>query len=139
MHTYLSSTSSRILRSIALGAILCGSFSAAHSQAAPAPVTSVSSDEDVANTRDQLLKLLKISPTLTQVIAADPSLLANQDYVNRNNPELGRFLLAHPEVGRNPDFYLFADLPHNGGPRREQLERRDSFVEYRVGGGAARE
>jgi hypothetical protein len=65
-----------------------------------------------------------MSPTLTEVIAADPSLLANQDYVNRNNPELGRFLVAHPEIGRNPDFYLFADLSHNGGPRREQLERR---------------
>jgi len=123
MHTHLTATS-RILRSIVLGAILCGGFSTARSQAAPPPVTSVSSDEDVANTRDQLLKLLKISPTLTEVIAADPSLLANQDYVNRNNPELGRFLLAHPEVARNPDFYLFADLPHNGGPRHEQLERR---------------
>jgi hypothetical protein len=115
---------SRILRSMALGAVLCTTFSAAHSQAAPPAAASVSSDEDVANTRDQLLKLLKVSPTLTEVIAADPSLLANQDYVNRNNPELGRFLLAHPEVPRNPDFYLFADLPHNGGPRHEQLERR---------------
>jgi hypothetical protein len=115
---------SRILRSIALGAILCGSFSVTHSQPAPPVAPSVSSDEDVANTRDQLLKFLKISPTLTEVIAADPSLLGNQDYVNRNNPELGRFLLAHPEVARNPDFYLFADLPRNGGPRREGLERR---------------
>lgn len=123
MHTHLTATS-RILRSIALGAILCGGFNAAHSQAAAPTSTSVSSDEDVANTRDQLLKLLKISPTLTQVIAADPSLLANQEYVNRNNPELGRFLVAHPEVARNPDFYLFADLPRNGGSRHEQLERR---------------
>jgi len=115
---------SRILRSIALGVILCGCVSASYSQAAVVSPPSVSSDEDVANTREQLLKLLKITPTLTEVIAADPSLLANQDYVNRNNPELGRFLVTHPEVARNPDFYLFADLPHNGGPRREQLERR---------------
>src|SRR5665213_3542472 len=125
MHTHRF-LKSGILRSIALAAILCGSFGVAHSQPAAnvAPATSVSSDEDVANTRDQLLKLLKISPTLTEVVAADPSLLSNQDYVNHNNPELGRFLLAHPEVGRNPDFYLFADLPRNGGPRREELERR---------------
>ncbi len=119
----------RILRYLTLGAILCGSFSVAHAQPSKVPdvppvAPSVSSDEDVANTRDQLLKLLKISPTLTQVIAADPSLLANQDYVNRNNPELGRFLQAHPEVARNPDFYLFADLPHNGRSRGDSLERR---------------
>jgi len=118
----------RILRSLALGAILCGSFSAPHAQTPKAPAAPVepiaTTDTDVANTREELLRLLKISPTLTQVIAADPSLLANQDYVNRNNPELGRFLQAHPEVARNPDFYLFADLPHNVRSRGESLERR---------------
>jgi hypothetical protein len=121
MHSHLSSTS-RILRYLALGAILCGGFSAAHAQ--PANVLPATSETDVANTREELIRLLKISPTLTEVVAADPSLLANQEYVNRNNPELGRFLLAHPEVVRNPDFYLFADLPQNRGSRHEELERR---------------
>jgi hypothetical protein len=118
----------RILRSLTLAAILCGSFIAAAAQAPKAAVPPIepiaTTDTDVANTREELLRLLKISPTLTEVIAADPSLLANQEYVNRNNPELGRFLQAHPEVARNPDFYLFADLPHNGRSRGESLERR---------------
>jgi hypothetical protein len=82
------------------------------------------SEQDVSDTREHLLALLRLSPTLTEVVAADPSLLANQDYVNRNNPELGKFLEVHPEVARNPDFYLFADLPGGRGRRSERLIRR---------------
>jgi hypothetical protein len=65
-----------------------------------------------------------MSPTLTEVIASDPSLLANQDYVSRNNPELEKFLQLHPEVVRNPEFYLFADLPPGPGRRSEKLMRK---------------
>jgi hypothetical protein len=82
-----------------------------------APVKSVppaQSDKEVADQQDQLLKLLRLSPTLTTVVAHDPSLLADKDYVARNNPELAKFLTAHPEITRNPDFYLFTNLdPHD--------------------------
>jgi hypothetical protein len=88
---------------------------------APAPIAN---DNDLADTRAQLIRLLRMSPTLSEVVANDPSLLANQDYVTRNNPELERFLEAHPEVGRNPDFYLFADLPNGPGRRSDRFERR---------------
>jgi hypothetical protein len=88
---------------------------------APAPIAN---DNDIADTRAQLMRLLRMSPTLSEVVANDPSLLANQDYVGRNNPELERFLEAHPEVARNPDFYLFADLPNTGGRRGDRLVRR---------------
>jgi hypothetical protein len=92
------------------------------------------SERDLENTREQLLMLLRMSPTLTEVIAADPSLLANQDYVNRNNPELEKFLELHPEVARNPDFYLFANLPAGPGRRNEKLMRKtwnDQFHDFR--------
>jgi hypothetical protein len=88
-----------------------------------APSRPAISEQDVSETREHLLALLRISPTLTEVVAADPSLLANQEYVDHNNPELGKFLQDHPEVARNPDFYLFADLP-GGGRRSEKLIRR---------------
>jgi hypothetical protein len=68
--------------------------------------------------------LLRMSPTLATVIANDPSLLANQEYITRNNPELASFLSAHLEVVRNPDFYLFAELSGNHGRRVEGLQRR---------------
>ena len=87
--------------------------------ATPAP----SDDAAAAAIQDQLLKLLRLSPTLTTVVARDPSLLADKDYVARNNPELAKFLVAHPEVARNPDFYLFSHLPRGNGHRDEVLMR----------------
>ncbi len=87
--------------------------------AAPVPVPT---DRDDARTQSELIKLLRISPRLTSVVARDPTLLANQDYVAQNNPELAAFLASHPEVARNPDFYLFTHLPHDGGSPDEALE-----------------
>lgn len=87
-----------------------------------APVPGPVSDQDLQATQQQLIKLLRLSPTLTTVVEHDPSLLSNQDYVNRNNPQLGQFLASHPEVARNPEFYLFTHLNVEGG-RDEALER----------------
>ena len=65
--------------------------------AQPAPnAAQQMSEKDVAAMQDQLLQLLRVSPTLAEVVAHDPSLLSNAEYVNRNNPELGQFLQAHP-------------------------------------------
>jgi hypothetical protein len=82
------------------------------------------SERDVAALQDQLLKMLRVSPTLAEVVARDPSLLSNEDYVNRNNPELGRFLQAHPEIAQNPDFYLFNNLHGEHEQPSETLERK---------------
>src|ERR1035438_2400526 len=123
-----------VLRSVALPAIVFAAYAAAQSQpGAPtrpaAPVqplgatAAVPTERDLNSTREQLLKLLRMSPTLTTVVAHDPSLLANQDYVARNNPQLAQFLAAHPEVARNPEFYLFTHIrPEDGGPD-QALER----------------
>ena len=75
------------------------------------------SEESIGATRDQLLRVVRLSPKLSAVVVRDPSLLADEAYVNRNNPALAKFLDEHPEIARNPDFYLF-------GPRgpREFLE-----------------
>jgi hypothetical protein len=81
------------------------------------------SDSDLAETQKELIRLLRLSPTLTTVVARDPSLLANQEYVSRNNPQLAEFLSAHPEVGRNPDFYLFTHVHPDDGSPDEALER----------------
>lgn len=75
--------------------------------------------EDLQSTREQLFKFLRMTPKLTMVLARDPSLLADEQYVSRSNPELEQFLQAHPEVVRNPEFYLFANL---GDGRRQSRE-----------------
>jgi hypothetical protein len=82
------------------------------------------SEKDLSALQDQLLQELRVSPTLAEVVARDPSLLSNAEYVNHNNPELGRFLQAHPEIAQNPDFYLFNNLHDENGQPSETLERK---------------
>jgi len=82
------------------------------------------SEKDVAALQDQLLQQLRVSPTLAEVVARDPSLLSNTEYVNRNNPELGRFLQLHPEIAHNPDFYLFNNLHGEHEAPSQTLERK---------------
>jgi len=98
---------------------------AAPAQAEAAPV----SDSELANTQRELIRLLRLSPTLTTVVAHDPSLLSNQDYVSRNNPELAAFLGSHPEVVRNPAFYLFTHTHPDDGSPDDALER-EVWPEY---------
>jgi hypothetical protein len=82
------------------------------------------SEKGLAALQDQLLQMLRVSPTLAEVVARDPSLLSNAEYVNRNNPELGRFLQAHPEIAHNPDFYLFNNLHGEHEQPSQTLERK---------------
>ena len=93
------------------------------SPATPLPLAAepVPTEKDLAATQSQLIKLLRLSPKLTTVVEHDPSLLSNQDYVSRNNPQLAQFLATHPEIGRNPEFYLFTHM--NGGSGDDALER----------------
>jgi hypothetical protein len=90
--------------------------------AAPA---SMPSDEEVAAIREQTLALLRMSPTLAQVIETDPTILSDQNYLTRVNPSLAQFLTQHPEVVRNPDFFLFSSIPSLRGKRIDSLHRRN--------------
>jgi hypothetical protein len=121
-----------VLCAVAAPALLVGAFAAAQTQpaapsrpAVPAQAANapVPTEKDIAVTQEELIKLLRLSPTLTTVVAHDPTLLANQDYVSRNNPQLAQFLASHPEIGRNPEFYLFTHLEGQGGRRDQELQR----------------
>jgi hypothetical protein len=90
----------------------------------PASNPSQMGERDVAALQDQLLQILRVSPTLAEVVARDPSLLSNQEYVSRNNPQLGQFLQAHPEIAQNPDFYLFNNLHGEHERPSQTLERK---------------
>lgn len=119
----------RILSAVALSFLLLATLGVAQprtSTPAGAQVLSdgrVPNDRDVAENQTKLIQLLRLSPTLTTVVARDPSLLSNQEYVTRNNPQLAAFLAEHPEVARNPEFYLFSHLKHDDGQPDEALER----------------
>lgn len=119
--------STAIVPSIVAALVLFTAVSTAQAprptQPAMAPNAQMS-QKDVAGLQDELLQLLRVSPTLAEVVTRDPSLLSNADYVNRSNPQLERFLQAHPEIAQNPDFYLFNNLHGEHEPPSETLERK---------------
>lgn len=87
--------------------------------------------QDLGETQQRLMQLLRVTPTLAEVVASDPSLLSDQQYVAKSNPELAAFLAQHPEVGRNPSFWLFSELRTPQQPRYQVLEPRRGFLESR--------
>ncbi len=128
----------RLVCSLALPVLLAAVVLSAQTQPAPArpaaapraaapaldaaPAAPVS-DHDLGVTQKELIRLLRLSPTLTTVVAHDPSLLADQEYVSRNNPQLAQFLAIHPEIARNPAFYLFTHVQMEDGRPDQALER----------------
>jgi hypothetical protein len=127
-----------LFRSLAVSAVLCALAVSAQTPPAPlhppaperraaivqdASTAAPVSDRDLEATQKELIRLLKLSPTLTTVVAHDPTLLADQAYVSRNNPQLADFLAAHPEVARNPEFYLFTHVHPDDGSPDQALER----------------
>jgi hypothetical protein len=64
------------------------------------------SSEDAQRTRDQFMDLLRrYSPSVGRVFKIDPTLLTNPDYMSAY-PAVTAFLVQHPEITRNPSFYL---------------------------------
>jgi len=70
----------------------------------------IAEQPDAQRIRQELSALLeRYPPALRSVLALDPSLLGDQPYL-APYPALGSFLNAHPEIARNPSFYLGAGL-----------------------------
>jgi hypothetical protein len=88
------------------------------SAAAQAPPTppgrSVALETDARDVRQQFEALLsKYPPELGRILKMDPTMLANQQYLAQY-PALQQFLAAHPEITRNPSFYLqFVQLSYD--------------------------
>ena len=82
--------------------------------APPAGLLSVE-QPDAQRTQQELTNLLqRYPPTLHGVLALDPSLLSNQSYL-APYPALASFLSAHPEIVRNPSFYIGEPEPRHDG------------------------
>jgi hypothetical protein len=118
----LSATTATVLAIAGAGATLAAAQTGLTAKPQPVAAAPIS-DEELANTQEQLIKLLRTSPTLTTVVSRDPSLLSDQEYVSRNNPQLAQFLVQHPDIARNPEYYLFTHLESRGGRRDQALER----------------
>ncbi len=72
--------------------------------AAAAPVSPQSAEQ----VRSELSSLLRgYPPALREVLRLSPSLASNADYL-QPHPELAGFFASHPEILRNPSYYLGA-------------------------------
>jgi hypothetical protein len=77
---------------------------------------------DAQRTREELTRLLeRYPPTLREVLQMDPTLLGNQTYL-APYPGLVSFLAAHPEIARNPTFYVGESPQHRREPVNEGVE-----------------
>jgi len=105
----------QIKRFLAIGGLAAGMslMAASASAQAPArrepvaapPVVTIE-QPDAQRTRDELARLLEhYPPTLRGILALDPTLLGNQVYL-APYPGLVSFLNQHPEIARNPAFYI---------------------------------
>jgi hypothetical protein len=66
----------------------------------------VERNPDAGQTREELKELLnKYPPSLGRVLKLDPSLMGNDGYLT-SYPALAAFLKQHPEVAKNPGFFL---------------------------------
>jgi hypothetical protein len=91
-------------------------------------------ETDAREVRAQFEELLrKYPPDLGRILKMDPTMLANQQYLAQY-PAVQQFLAAHPEIMRNPSFYLqFVQLAYDytrpTDPRSQTLEMWNSTIE----------
>jgi hypothetical protein len=91
-------------------------------------------DTDAREVRQQFEQLLsKYPPDLGRILKMDPTMLANQQYLAQY-PAVQQFLGAHPEIIRNPSFYLqFVQLAYDYtrpvDPRSRAIEIWNDVVE----------
>jgi hypothetical protein len=82
-------------------------------QVAPAPAANqppqpapLSLETDARQVREQLREILnRYPPEVGRILKMDPTMLSNQPYLAQY-PAVQQFLAAHPEIARNPAFYL---------------------------------
>ena len=77
---------------------------------------------DANATRMRLHQLLReLPPAVGEVLQRDPSLMNRPDYL-APYPALTAFFQQHPEIARNPSFFLGRFEYYEPGPRNESLE-----------------
>jgi len=76
-----------------------------------APVPLLDDTQPRHQVREQFMRLLaQHPPEVEPLVVLDPTLLSNEPFLARY-PELAQFVAAHPEIRRNPHYYV-QDLPN---------------------------
>jgi hypothetical protein len=102
-------------------------------QTASAPI-GILDDADANRTREALYNQLeKYPPTLGRVLKLDPSLMSNQAYL-APYPGLAAFLSQHPEILRNPEYFLErVNTPHWDYGNDPQRRKREEMMAVLAG------
>ncbi|HKS22779.1 MAG TPA: hypothetical protein VJZ76_08280 [Thermoanaerobaculia bacterium] len=98
---------------LTLMAALAGGVSAqpATTTAAPAPVPPIEEAQTRQQVREQFTRLLSQHPSeVAPLVTIDPTLLSNDPFLARY-PELAQYVAAHPEIRRNPHYFV-QELPN---------------------------
>ncbi|MBV8843811.1 MAG: hypothetical protein JO307_13460 [Bryobacterales bacterium] len=102
-------------RVLGLAIVVSSSAFAQPNNPVPPVLADAFGQPDAQRLQQELSTLLqRYPPTLRNVLALDPSLLMNQSYL-APYPALANFLNTHPEIARNPSFYI-------GEPERRERE-----------------
>jgi hypothetical protein len=100
-------------------------------QPAAAPATV---DSDARQVRERLREILsRYPPDVGRILKMDPTMLSNQQYLAQY-PAVQQYLGAHPEIARNPAFYLdfvrqSFDYTQPTDPRSQALEMWSDTME----------
>lgn len=90
----------------------------------------VQDSDDAQATRQSLQQILRqLPPAVGEVLRRDPSLLTRPDYLEPY-PALTAFLQQHPEIARNPSFFLGGFEYYQPDPR----ERTEQMFAVVLGG-----
>jgi hypothetical protein len=115
----------RIARStlLLLALTLISTALAAQERPGQTPQTPVFQEtQDARETREQWIRLLRQAPpAVGEVLQRDPSLLSRADYL-APYPALWAFLQRHPEIARNPSFFLGRYEYYEPRPQDRSLE-----------------
>lgn len=93
----------------------------------PSAIATTPSADEI---RDELVSLLRLHPpALHEVLRLSPALATNVDYL-QPYPELAAFFAAHPEVLRNPSYYLgAARSPNADSPGVQRVRAVEDILE----------
>jgi hypothetical protein len=104
-------------------------------QPAPASIAVFDDSPGAGETRNQLQRLLRqYPPAVGEVLQRDPSLMTRPDYLSPY-PALVAFLAQHPEIARNPSFFLGSFNYHERDPRDRPLEMLQILLASIAGAG----
>jgi hypothetical protein len=85
---------------------LLGTALLAVSALAQSPKQVVIDHQDSQRSREEFVRTLEqYPPSLRGVLSLDPTLLSNKDYL-ATYPDLASYITSHPDVARNPAFYI---------------------------------